>query len=137
MFNKKGLVFTRPRDTVSFFIGLILLALGLIPLLSYFKVIGFALPGFLSGLIGSIFIWIIAVGGAYIVIDGFIEPPLHSLHWILILLGFVFLVIGLVPLLHKFNVIPFTINFLESMVVYNIVIAVEGFLLLVGGLTEH
>jgi|GEM_PF-2104378 len=137
MFNKKGFVFTRPRDTISFFIGLILLLLGLIPLLSYFKVISFTLPEFLLGIVGSIFIWIIAVAGAYIVIDGFIVPPLHSLHWILILLGFVFLVIGLIPILHKFNVMPFTINFLENMVVYNIVIAVEGFLLIVGGLTEH
>ena len=82
MLNKKGLIFTRPRDTVSFFVGLVLLALGLIPLLSQFGVIGFTLPGFLTGLVGSIFIWIIAVAGAYIVIDGFIEPPLHSLHWI-------------------------------------------------------
>jgi len=137
MLNKKGLVFTRPRDTVSFFIGLVLLILGLIPLLHYFKVLGFALPEFLSGLVGSIFIWIIAVAGAYIVIDGFIEPPLHSLHWILILIGLVFLIIGLIPILNNFNIIPFTISFLNNMVVYNLVIAVEGFLLIVGGLTEH
>jgi hypothetical protein len=138
MLNKKGLVFTRARDTISFFVGLLILALGLIPLLNHFKVIGFGLPGFLTTLIASIFIWIIAVAGLYVVIDGFIEPPMHSLHWILIVLGVTFLIVGLIPILHNFNVIPFTIlSVLDNLVVYNIVIAVEGLLLLIGGLTEH
>jgi len=138
MLNKKGLVFTRVRDTVSFFVGLIIMALGLIPLLNHFKVMSFGLPGFLTTLVASIFIWVIAVAGLYVVIDGFIEPPLHSLHWILIVLGLVFLVVGLIPILHNFNVIPFTIiSVLDSLVVYNIIIAVEGLLLLIGGLTEH
>jgi hypothetical protein len=138
MLNKKGLVFTRPRDTVSFFVGLALLALGLIPLLNHFNAISFGLPEFLNGLIASIFIWVIAVAGLYVVIDGFIEPPMHALHWALILFGFIFLIIGLIPILHNFNVIGFTIiSFLDNMVVYNIAICIEGLLLLIGGLTEH
>lgn len=137
MFNRKGIVFTRPRDTISFFVGLILLATGLIPLLNYWNVIGFSLPGFISNLIASIVIWIIAVAGLYIIIDGFIEPPQHSLHWLLIIVGFVMLLIGLIPILHKFEVIGFSIPFLNNLVVYNIMISLEGFALMIGGLTEH
>ncbi|MBD3313564.1 hypothetical protein GF345_03915, partial [Candidatus Woesearchaeota archaeon] len=50
MFSKKGMIFTSPRDTISFVVGLILMAFGLIPLLNQFGVIGWNLPGFLVNL---------------------------------------------------------------------------------------
>lgn len=136
-FNKQGIVFTRPRDTISFFVGVFLAALGLIPLLSYFKIIGFGMPAFLNNIIGAVAIWIIAVAGLYVVIDGFIEPPAHNLHWILIVAGLFLFVIGLIPILFTFKVIPFGIPFLNNMVVYNAIITLEGILLIIGGLTEH
>lgn len=134
--DKKAMIFTRPRDTISFVIGLILTAFGIIPVLFTLGMISFNLPAFL-GLPGNILIWLIAAGGAYVVIDGFVEPPHHALHWFLIIAGLVLLAVGLIPILHTFNVIGFTIPFLDNMVVYHILVTLEGLLLVVGGLTEH
>jgi hypothetical protein len=135
--DKKGIVFTRPRDTVSFFVGVVLAALGLIPLLIKLKVLNWTLPTFMMNLPFSIAIWIIAVAGLYVVIDGFIEPPAHNLHWFLIAAGIVLFVVGLLPLLKQFNVISLNLPFLSNLVVYQTLITVEGILLIVGGLTEH
>jgi hypothetical protein len=135
--NRQGIVFTRPRDTISFFIGLFLTVLGLIPLLLQLKVLSWKLPAFMQTLPFNIAVWVIAVAGLYVVIDGFIEPPAHNLHWFLIVAGIVLFVVGLLPLLHKFGVIGFGIPFIDNMIVYNAIITVEGLLLVVGGLTEH
>ncbi len=137
VFNKKGVVFTRPRDTVSFFVGLILLAFGLIPLLVKFGILGWTLPGFIANLPFSIAIWVIAIFGLYIVMDGFIEPPAHSLHIILIVAGLVLFIIGLLPILHNFGVLGMSFGFLDNLILYMSVITLEGILLMIGGLTEH
>jgi len=134
--DKQGIVFTRPRDTVSFFAGLIIAAFGIVPLLAKFGVLGVKLPAFLVGLPFSIAIWVIAVAGLYVVIDGFIEPPAHNLHWFLIAGGIVLFLVGLLPVLHSFGVIAMSFGFLDNLVLYSI-ITVEGILLIVGGLTEH
>ena len=138
--NRKGIVFTRPRDTVSFFVGLFLFAVGFLPLIGsggVVKILPFGLPAFLTSLIAGIAIWLIAIAGLYIVVDGFIEPPAHNLHWILIACGIVLFVIGFLPLLNKFGVIGFGIPFLSNMFVYQGLIGLEGLLLMIGGLTEH
>jgi len=136
--NKKAMVFTRPRDTISFIVGLILAAFGIIPLLNGFGVMSFNLPGFLLNLPVSVLVWIIAVAGVYIVIDGVIEPPMHIFHWALIVGGLILLVVGLIPILYGFGVIPFTVPFLgENLIVYQILIAVEGLFLAIAGLTMH
>lgn len=132
--NKKGF-FMSFRDWLSFFIGLILFAIGLIPLLSSFKVIKWGLPGFMTSMIGSIFFWIIAVGGVYIFIDGIIEPKAEFLHLALLLIGLVFVAVGLIPILNKFGTISFNIPFLANMVVYNIIITIEGLMLMTAGFT--
>jgi hypothetical protein len=132
--SKKGM-FMSARDWISFFAGLILLVVGVLPLLKYFKVISFGLPGFLGGLMASIFFWIIAVAGLYIIIDGLIEPAGHALHIALMVLGVVFVIVGLIPILYSFKVIGFTIPFLSNLVVYNIIITVEGIMLMSAGFT--
>src|SRR3989344_1939568 len=134
--DKKGMVFTRPRDTVSFFIGLVLAAFGIIPLLNSLGVVGWNLPGVLLNLPVSVLIWVIAVAGLYIVIDGFIEPPMHMFHWLLIAGGLVLLVIGLIPILFSFGTIGFTVPFLgENLITYQVLIAIEGLFLAIAGLT--
>jgi hypothetical protein len=136
--NKRGIVFTRPRDTISFFVGLILFAVGLVPLLIKLGVLGWSLPSFMTNLPFSVAIWIIAVAGLYIVIDGFIEPPAHNLHWFLIIAGVVLFVVGLLPLLHNFGVIGLDLgSLLNNLYIYQALITIEGALLMVGGLTEH
>jgi len=134
--DKNGIVFTRPRDTVSFFAGLFIAAFGILPLLVKFDAIG-TLPSFLSGLPFAVAVWVIAVAGLYVVIDGFIEPPAHGLHWFLIAAGLVLFLVGLLPVLHSFGVIGMSFGFLDNLVLYHSVITIEGILLLVGGLTEH
>lgn len=135
--SKKGMVFTAPRDTISFFVGLIIFAYGIVPLLNKLGVMGFVWPGFLADIGFSIAMWIIAVAGMYVLVDGFIEPPQHGLHWALILIGLVLFVSGLLPILKSFGVIGLSLPFLETMIVYYAIITVEGLLLLIGGLTEH
>lgn len=136
--NKKGMIFTRPRDTISFIVGLILAAYGLIPLLNAIGLLKFTLPAFLMGMPAEILIWIVAVGGAYVVIDGFIEPKMNALHPFLIGVGLMLLAIGLIPILNKFGIMPFSIPFLGvNMIPYQILIAIEGILLVIGGFTEH
>lgn len=138
MFGKKGMVFTRARDTISFIAGLVLAAFGIIPLLGTFKVIGFKLPAFLLNLPTTVLVWVIAVAGLYIVIDGFIEPPMHIFHWALIVGGIAMAIIGLIPILFTFKVIGFTVPFLgTNLVVYQVLIAVEGLFLAIAGLTMH
>jgi hypothetical protein len=132
--NTKAMIFTRPRDTVSFFVGLVLLAFGVVPLLNTMGVIKFTWP---FNLALSILVWIVAAAGAYVVIDGFIEPPQHSLHWFLIAAGLLLLIIGLIPILNTFGIIGFKLGFLDSLIVYDALITIEGILLLIGGLTEH
>ena len=135
--NKKGIVFTRPRDTISFFVGLVVAAFGILPLLAEWGIVGFNIP-LIGGLGIQILIWLVAVFGLYVVIDGFIEPPAHSLHMILIVLGIIMFAAGLVPLLNSFGVIGFTIPlFGDSLLFYRIILSLEGIALVVGGLTEH
>jgi hypothetical protein len=135
--NRQGIVFTRPRDTISFFVGLFLFVFGVLPLLIRFGILKWSLPSFLIALPFAIAVWVIACAGLYIVMDGFIEPPAHSLHWFLIVAGVVLFAVGLLPILHTFNVIGFGMGFLDNLLIYQSIITVEGLLLMIGGLTEH
>ncbi|MBI2129375.1 hypothetical protein HYU07_03995 [Candidatus Woesearchaeota archaeon] len=136
--NKKGMIFTRPRDSISFVVGLILAAYGIIPLLNAIGLLKFTLPAFLTGLPAEILIWVVAVGGAYVVVDGLIEPKMNALHPFLIGVGIILLAIGLIPILNKFHVIPFSLPFLgASLTPYQVLITIEGILLIIGGFTEH
>lgn len=137
LMNRQGIVFTRPRDTISFFVGAFIAAMGLIPLLLQLKLVNWALPKFMQSLPYNLAVWVIAVAGLYVVIDGFIEPPAHNLHWFLIVAGIVLFIVGLLPLLFQFQVIGFGIPFLKNLVLYHTIIFLEGLLLVIGGLTEH
>jgi len=132
--SKKGF-FMSGRDWISFFVGLVLFLVGFIPLLKQFKVLGFGLPIFLNSLMAQIFFWIIAIAGVYIIIDGLIEPAGHSLHIFLMILGFLFIIVGLIPILNKFGVISLNLSFLANLVVYNSIITIEGLMLMTAGFT--
>ncbi|MCX6706958.1 MAG: hypothetical protein NT001_02345, partial [Candidatus Woesearchaeota archaeon] len=116
--SKKAMIFTSPRDTISCILGLILLAFGVIPLLSTLKMISWNLPSFLTNLPTGVLIWVVAIAGFYILIDGFIEPPMHIFHWLLIFAGLIMMVIGLIPILHSFGTIGFTIPGMDSLIIY-------------------
>lgn len=138
MLNKKAMIFTSPRDTVSCIIGLILLAFGVIPLLNTLKMISWNLPGFLiNNMPTSVLVWVVAIAGLYILIDGFIEPPMHIFHWLLILSGLILMVIGLIPILHSFGTIGFTIPGMDNLLIYQVLISIEGLGLVIAGTTMH
>ncbi|MBU0536296.1 MAG: hypothetical protein KKE20_04985 [Nanoarchaeota archaeon] len=136
MFSKKGMIFTSPRDTISFVIGLILITFGIIPLLNKFGAITWNIPG-INILPVGVLIWITAIAGFYILIDGFIEPPMHIFHWLLIIAGLIMMVIGLLPILHSFGVIGFKIPGMDNLVVYQVIITMEGLGLAIAGTTMH
>ncbi len=119
------------RSTVSFVLGLILIAVGLIPILNQFGVIPFGLPAFLSGLVSSIIIWLIAGSGLYLIIESFMEGlDEPSAKWLLIV-GLVVLALGLIPLLNSLGVIQFTVPLL-SMMLFRIIFVIEGILMIIG-----
>ncbi len=120
--------FDDPKNWVAVIIGLLLLALGLIPLLNNFGVIGFGLPGFLNGIVSKIGLWIVAAGGLFLLIDSFLED--HSMRMISIVVALLILAVGIIPLLNSFGIIGFTIPFL-SVNVYNIIFVIEGLFLLI------
>lgn len=124
--NKKGW-----HDTLSWIslpLGLVLMALGLIPLLS--SVIGFSLPGFLTTLVGSFVPFIISVIALFLVIEAFLEDFPHPMSVITLLVGLLVLVVGVINILNVFGIIGWSIPFL-TMAVYNVVFVILGILALI------
>lgn len=129
--NKNGFFhWDDPKTMGNLILGLIVLALGLIPLLNQFNVISWGLPGFMTGLITKIALYVIAGIGLWLLIDGLMEA--EGLKKITLIVGLVVLVLGLLPLLASFNVIPAIpfLDFVLNPVVFNVIFVVEGVLLL-------
>lgn len=120
--------FDDPKNWSALLIGIILMALGLIPLLNKWGVIGFNLPGFLLGIFSNIALYILAAGGLYLLIDSFMEDDTTRVISIGVALAII--AIGLIPLLNSFGVIGFTIPFL-SPTLYQILFVLEGLFLFI------
>lgn len=117
-----------PNNWISLILGFLLTALGLIPILNNLGVIGFALPGFMTGLFGSLFaLFVIAGGGAYLLIDSFFEDD--AIFWITFVTSIAIIGLGIIPILSKFGVIG--LNFSYAELIYQIIYVIEGFLLVV------
>lgn len=122
------------KDILSFIVGLLLFAMGLLPLLNKFGV-GPDWFG-LNFLPTTVFGWLIAVGALYLVINSVIEITNSSaVGFFSIIVAFVCLIIGVLPLLHGFGIGPdfFSMSFLGafSAYLYNIVFMVEGLFLMI------
>lgn len=117
-----------PKSMPSVLIGLILLALGGIPLLSLMGIIAFTLPTFLTGIVSAIVLWLLAVGGLYLIIESFWEfdEPIGK---VALLVGLIILAAGLIPLLQQFGIIGFGLPI--GPILYNIIFVVEGILLII------
>jgi hypothetical protein len=122
------------KNLLSLILGVILLALGMIPLLNSWKVIPFGLPAFLVVLVSQIFIYLIAAGALWLLVDGFHEGTYTPQGKAAIGVGFVVFLIGIINILNKFKVIPFGIPFLTP-VVYSVIFAIEGILLVYAAFT--
>jgi nitrate reductase NapE component len=108
--------------------AVIMLSAGLLPLLTQFGVIALNI-GFLTTGFGSFARYILAGGAIFLIIDSFMETLDEPIARISIILGFLFLAIGILPVLGV--TIPFIYTFLTPMV-YNILFIIEGILLLLG-----
>lgn len=132
MFNKKGIFnWDDPKTLANLFIGLVVIALGLLPLLNYFGLIGFTLPAFLSNVVAKIALYVIAGLGIWLLIDGFLEDS--HIRMITIVIALVVLVLGLIPLLSSFGVIgsvPF-LSFVLQPMVFNVIFVIEGIFLII------
>lgn len=122
------------KDIISFIVGAILFVLGLFPLLSKFG-IG---PGWFDVwqfLPVAIVSWVVAVGALYLVVDSIIEiTNSSSIGFISIIVAFVCLLIGVLPILYSFGIGPqlFALGFLGPVTEYlfNLVFMVEGIFLM-------
>jgi hypothetical protein len=118
------------RSFPSLITGSLLFLLGLIPLLSQIGLIGFKMPESIGVLVGNIDLYLIAAGGCYLLIDGFLQWG-NPMAWVTFILAVAVLIIGIIPLLNQFGVIGFTIPFL-SLTVYYILFVIEGIFLAIG-----
>ncbi|MFC1722714.1 hypothetical protein ACFL0V_01100 [Nanoarchaeota archaeon] len=121
------------KDVLSFIVGLVLFLLGMFPLLAKFK-IGPAWFS-LSFLPVAIFSWIVAVGALYLVINSIIEiTNSASIGFLSIIVAFVCLCVGILPILAKFNIGPafFSLSFLGGLgdLFFYIVFIAEGIFLM-------
>lgn len=115
------------RGWISLILGLVSVALGLVPLLHMFGLIGFNLPFTIAGIILAV---LLIVGGIFLLFDS-----VHQMHLqgISIILGIIFIIMGGLPLLFNFGVISFDISgFLATELVKDILLMVSGVFLIFG-----
>ena len=86
-------------------LGAILIVYGGSKLLSYHEVIQFNIPG-IPIIIYALSI-VVTVGGASLILDSFKEK--HFLRWISLALGFIAVVLSIIPTLYQINAITFEI----------------------------
>jgi hypothetical protein len=123
------------KDIISFIVGILLFALGLLPLLAGFG-IGPAWFDLFKFLPVTVFSWIIAVGALYLVIDSVIEITNSSaIGFVSIIIAFICLLIGVLPILAGFGIGPafFSLDFLGVVgkYLYNIIFILEGVFLMI------
>ena len=125
MWNKKG-DWEVEKSLPGLILGLLIFAMGIFPLLNKFGVIGFNLPYTPVGIVLEI---LLAVGGIYLMVMGFMEDE-DFMKWTSIIAGIIVAVMGIIPLLANFGIsiaIPF-LGFLYSPFLYVIV----GLLMIIG-----
>jgi hypothetical protein len=118
-----------PKYWLSLITGIVITALGGIPLLYNWGWIGFDLPFPLES---SILLWAVAVGGLFLIISSFLSEE-DNVMWVSILVAFVLMVIAIIHILNTFEVIGFGVPFL-TLTVLRIMFVVEGLGLIVAGI---
>lgn len=124
------------KHWISILIGLLLMALGILPLLSKLGIIGMAFDTWL-GKIAVVFAYIVAGAGLYLIIDSFHEigSMAPTIGWITLITGLLVLALGIIQALHSFGTISWQIPTLPDAVYYAIFIF-EGILLFIAGFLD-
>lgn len=133
-FGKKGQgMMMGPRKPISLIMGLVFLAFGGIPLLNSMKVVGFTIP-----VLPQTILYVLSVVGAVFLLWDAISEGMammgfpQMLRMATFVMALVLLAVGLIPLLHSFGTISFTLPEFAAVVV-NTLYIVTGFLLIYGG----
>ncbi|MFQ5474576.1 MAG: hypothetical protein ACE5DM_01940 [Candidatus Nanoarchaeia archaeon] len=121
------------KDLASMGIGLIIVALGVLPLLNSFGV-G---PDFFNlheTLSVSIITWILAVAALYLVFNSVIEiTNSNAIGWVSIIVAFVVLAFGVLTILGNFGIGPGLFGLELPTLVYDVLFIAEGLFLLIAG----
>lgn len=118
------------RSWINFFMGAIVMALGILPILNKFK-IGPAWFGFNVPI--SILAYVVAAAGLLLLWDAFEEIiTAYSFGWITGLLGGIFVASGVLKVLSTMMKLPAFLQFTWiSPIIYQIIFIIEGIFLLV------
>jgi len=132
MFRNKKAQMMNMRKIISFILGVILLAVGIIPMLNTFGVIGFSIPS-----IPLTILWVLALVGALVlIIDGFKEMQgmgFQKIEMIVsILIALVIIVLGLA----HFGVFSLSLGDIARTIL-NILLTIGGILLILGGFAGY
>ncbi|MBS3158666.1 hypothetical protein J4206_05250 [Candidatus Woesearchaeota archaeon] len=121
------------KDFVSGFIGFALAVLGALPLLA--KVAPSSMPPWfsLSWFPVQIAAYILAVAGFYLMINSVIEiTNSNSIGWMSFLIAVIVMAVGILQVLHKFNIGPdfFELKFIKD-TFYYVIFLVQGIFLMI------
>ncbi|MBD3209110.1 hypothetical protein GF367_01670 [Candidatus Woesearchaeota archaeon] len=119
--------FDEPKGKISLLVGILITALGIIPLLNRVGVLGFNLPEFILKLVPAVAIWIIPAAGFFLFIDAFDEDD--TIRTVTIIVAFLLIVLGIIQILNQFGVIGFGLPLTDM--VYYIAFVVEGLFLII------
>ena len=126
--DKKGQT-GNARKIFSVVLGLIFLALGVIPLLNYFKVMSFSLPT-----VPLIALSILALAGAVMLVwDGFKEES-QGFTGANKVIGIISIVVALILIvwgLNYFGILPFSLPSIAQLII-DIIFTLAGLLLIIG-----
>ncbi len=122
-----------PRKPISFILGLVFLAFGLIPLLKQMGTIGFTIPN-----LGNTVLHVVSIFGAIFLLWDAIAENMgmmgfpQMLRMATFIMALALLAIGLIPILYSMKAIGFTIPPLAETVM-NVLYVITGVLLFYGG----
>jgi len=123
------------KDFFSLIVGFIVLALGAVPLLEGMKVFNLGLTKILSGVLAAnIAVYLVAGLGLYLAIESIIEiTNSNSIGGFSLIIALLVTVLGLIPILSNFGILPFNLPFALSQMVFQIIFIIEGLFLIIAG----
>lgn len=121
------MAFEGGKSFTSLIFALVMLVLGGVPLLNYFKLITWNINFMLTPL-GAFLTYVLAAGALFLIIDSFMEGLDENRGRLTFFIGILLLIIGILPIAGV--AIPFISSVLTP-IVYYFLFAIEGLLLLI------
>jgi hypothetical protein len=120
-------------DYFSGFMGLIIFALGLVPLLEQFGVVKWGVSAFIaSSWFLSALPYLLAGLGLYLAIESLVElTNSNGIGWLSLLIGLTIMVMGLLPALNAFGIGPGLFGIIVPQTIYHIIFIIEGLFLMI------